>query len=194
MDIKIKREWTKINGTKAKLKPNDVLSLEQLYFALLLPSGNDAALVLADFFGERLAVNKTEFPPKTSQYDQISIRYFVEEMNVQVERLGLKLTHFDNPHGLCNLHNFSTAHDMAIVTNRCMYMEQFRNVVKTKCYEAKTDLKTYQWQNTNKLLGCDLNEDETPVPLFKGTLGCKTGITPTAGPCFAGAFSRTGLY
>jgi D-alanyl-D-alanine carboxypeptidase len=44
------------------------------------------------------------------------------------------------------------------------------------------------------LLGCNFNEDETPIPVFKGTLGCKTGITSSAGPCFAGAFSKAANY
>jgi serine-type D-Ala-D-Ala carboxypeptidase (penicillin-binding protein 5/6) len=50
--IKIKNEWTKVTGTKAKLKAGDTLDLIQILYGLLLPSGNDAALVLADYFGE----------------------------------------------------------------------------------------------------------------------------------------------
>ena len=124
-------------------------------------------------------------------------------MNKQAEIVGLKQTHFDNPHGLCNIYNYSTALDMAILANKCMYIEQFRKVVKTKTYTVHTELRTYEWSNTNKLLGPDQIQkndldagqaDDSPVNLFKGTLGCKTGITPTAGPCFAGAFSRTGTY
>jgi serine-type D-Ala-D-Ala carboxypeptidase (penicillin-binding protein 5/6) len=55
IDVTIKRECTKVIGTRAKLKTGDTLSLIQIFYGLLLPSGNDAALVLADFFGEKLA-------------------------------------------------------------------------------------------------------------------------------------------
>ena len=48
----------------------------------------------------------------------------------------------------------------------------------------------YDWINTNRLLGSEFDCDETFVEPFKGTLGCKTGITPSAGPCFSGAFRR----
>jgi serine-type D-Ala-D-Ala carboxypeptidase (penicillin-binding protein 5/6) len=115
-------------------------------------------------------------------------------MNVFAEKMEMQNTHFDSPHGLCNIHNVSTAHDMAILTNKCMYIDQFRQIVKTKYFEVTTEMKTYEWQSTNKLLGCKFNDDETPVPVFKGTLGCKTGITNSAGPCFAGAFSRAANY
>jgi D-alanyl-D-alanine carboxypeptidase len=48
----------------------------------------------------------------------------------------------------------------------------------------------YEWQNTNRLLGHDFDSDDIIVPKFDGTLGCKTGVTPSAGPCFSGCFSR----
>jgi D-alanyl-D-alanine carboxypeptidase len=52
-----------------------------------------------------------------------------------------------------------------------------------------TSKRKYEWQNTNRLLGFDFDSDET-VEMFKGTLGCKTGVTQSAGPCFSGRFSR----
>ena len=58
VEIKIKKECTKVTGTKAKLKTGDTLELNQIFYGLLLPSGNDAALVLADFFGGLLAKKK----------------------------------------------------------------------------------------------------------------------------------------
>ncbi len=53
----------------------------------------------------------------------------------------------------------------------------------------ETALRSYEWYNTNKLLGVDVDSEET-VEKFEGTLGCKTGVTQTAGPCFSGCFAR----
>lgn len=86
-------------------------------------------------------------------------------------------TYFDSPHGLCNILNISTAHDMAILTHKCMAIPLLAKIVKTLTYELKTEKRLYEWQNTNKLLGFDFDEDESAVKVFKGTLGCKTGIT-----------------
>ena len=54
----------------------------------------------------------------------------------------------------------------------------------------ETPLRQYEWYNTNKLLGVDIDSEET-VEKFEGTLGCKTGVTQTAGPCFSGCFARS---
>ena len=117
------------------------------------------------------------------------IRFFIKEMNQIAKKLGMSLTVFDSPHGLANSVNVSTAYEMAILSNHCMQNEVFCEGVKTPFYEVDTELAQYEWQNTNRLLGFDFDSEDT-VPLFTGTLGCKTGVTPTAGPCFSGCFSR----
>lgn len=61
--------------------------------------------------------------------------------------------------------------------------------MKTTYYYFETPLRAYEWANTNKLLGLDFDFEET-VEMFPGTLGCKTGVTTSAGPCFSGCFSR----
>jgi serine-type D-Ala-D-Ala carboxypeptidase (penicillin-binding protein 5/6) len=66
IEITIKKECTKVTGTKAKLKAGDKLDLVQLYYGLLLPSGNDAGLVLADYFGTLLGQKKKTEPSKSS--------------------------------------------------------------------------------------------------------------------------------
>lgn len=67
-----------MTGTKANLKSGDMLTLEQLYYGMMLPSGNDAALVIADHFGKILAKKKPDQePPKSSQFSETSIRFFL---------------------------------------------------------------------------------------------------------------------
>ena len=96
-------------------------------------------------------------------------------------------TFYDSPHGLMNKNNWSTAEDQTILISECMKNEQFRKVVGTKTFETtahggtKLDAYTnYIWNNSNKLLG-----------KMDGLLGCKTGITDAAGPCFGGYYENT---
>ena len=75
-----------------------------------------------------------------------------------------------------NKYNYSTAHDICLLCSKCMQIPLFRKVVSTKVYSACG----YTWENTNKLLGTD------------GWIGCKTGITDAAGPCYSGCYERNG--
>lgn len=119
------------------------------------------------------------------KFNSSPIKYFLKEMNNFARKIKMNSTQFDSPHGLMNKHNFSCAHDVALMIEACMQSDYFRNVVKTQCYETfaikskKEKLTKYRWENTNKLLGRDL-----------GFIGCKTGITKSAGPCFAGFYER----
>ena len=88
-----------------------------------------------------------------------------------------------------NKSNFSSAEDMAILVAECMRFDPFRKVVGTINFETKAitspDRKkptVYKWTNSNKLLG-----------QLDGIIGCKTGITNAAGPCFAGYYEKDGL-
>jgi D-alanyl-D-alanine carboxypeptidase len=191
IDIKVPKYCTQVTGTTAFLRKKDTLTLHQLFYALLLPSGNDAALVLADYFGGVIqSKNETLVVPKSYMFpENMPIRYFLREMNITASKIGMTNTTFDCPHGLSNNFNVSTALDVAILSYQCMQNDVFTTVVKTPFYEVETELAVYEWQNTNRLLGYDFDSEDT-VPLFHGTLGCKTGITPSAGPCFAGYFSR----
>lgn len=98
-------------------------------------------------------------------------------------------TYYDSPHGLMNKNNYSTATDVALLTTECMKNEIFRKVVGTVLYETTAlggspkngegKLNKYRWENSNKLLG-----------KLPGLIGCKTGITTAAGPCFAGYYEK----
>jgi serine-type D-Ala-D-Ala carboxypeptidase (penicillin-binding protein 5/6) len=109
-------------------------------------------------------------------------------MNFQANKLKMSSTYFDSPHGLMNKFNYSTASDVAILTAECMKMDLFRKVVGTEEYETQAlggspnidgKVNQYKWVNSNKLLG-----------KYPGILGCKTGITAAAGPCFAGYYEN----
>lgn len=103
-------------------------------------------------------------------------------MNVNGAKLRMFSTNFDSPHGLMNKFNYSTAYDVCLLTASCMKYRLFRDIVKTKVYTCSPlhSKRTYTWENTNKLL----ETTETCI-------GCKTGITDTAGPCFSGCFDNS---
>lgn len=156
---------SRILGTSANLLTGDTLTLFDLMHALMLPSGNDAAYALAEFFGSILAKDKP-------------VRHFVEEMNKTAEELGLKHTKFRNPHGMSNRPNFSTAKDVCILASVALKDKVFSEIVNTKEYTCEIingDRKKVTWKSTNKLLG-------------KGVDGVKTGQTPKAGNCLCARF------
>jgi serine-type D-Ala-D-Ala carboxypeptidase (penicillin-binding protein 5/6) len=91
-------------------------------------------------------------------------------------------TSFDSPHGLANRHNYSTARDILTLSIACMKNARFREVVVTKTHKAVSlsPSKTiYTWESTNKLLGRK-----------EHWVGCKTGVTDPAGPCFSGFYEN----
>lgn len=92
----------------------------------MLPSGNDAAMCLADWGGKLLS-NKTDLKD--------TVKLFVQEMNRISKELGLKDTRFGNPHGLPHTESRSTAYDVAQLTSICMNNVLFRQIVNTKEYK-----------------------------------------------------------
>ena len=111
----------------------------------------------------------------------------MKEMNKHAYQLGMYDTYYDSPHGLSNERNFSTAYDICLLTNECMRIPIYRTVVNTRVYETKAikangHQSKYKWETTNRLLG-----------IFDGLIGCKTGITQSAGPCFSGYYEKDDL-
>lgn len=92
--VEVQEYVEEVTGTSAELIHGDVYSVEELLYGLLLPSGNDAALVLADWGG--LKINKN--PKKVEWRDNVA--RFVQEMTRYSHKLGMKSTRYGNPHGL----------------------------------------------------------------------------------------------
>ena len=126
----------KAYGSGIYIEVGEEMTLRDLLYGLMLRSGNDAALAIA----ENIAGSKEEF---------------VYLMNGYANNLGMKHTKFYNPHGLeenNGVGNASTAYDMAILTKYAMENSTFREIFKTKERTVKTNYKTYVWHNKNKLL------------------------------------------
>jgi len=137
----------------------------------MLPSGNDVAWALAEFFGSKISPNSVK-----------PVKHFVHEMNKLISELHLVGSSFANPHGLMFKRNLSCARDVAKLVCFAMKNKKFRDIVDTKFFTAEIvgqdGVTRFQvWENTNKLLG-------------NSFCGVKTGITDAAGPCLA-VCSRT---
>lgn len=108
----------------------------------MLPSGNDAAFTLAQYFGKNLFRKKythadiSRIKSYQFNYHPYYAKYFLKEMNEYADKLHMTSTYFDSPHGLMNIQNYSTAHDMAKLSAVCMKIDQFRTIVSTKVYEC----------------------------------------------------------
>ena len=166
--VLVSRRATLIPGTKANLEPFDKLSLKDLFYSLMLPSGNDAANALNEFFNSHLS--------ETS---------FVDSMNEEARSIGMFTTFFANPHGLDHPEAFSSACDMAKLLAVASRRSRFLEIVSTQQKELTLQRfkrsKSVVLQNTNHLLG----KDEC--------IGGKTGTTPNAGFCLATLWEFNGL-
>ncbi|MFE1443000.1 D-alanyl-D-alanine carboxypeptidase family protein [Streptomyces sp. NPDC058739] len=156
--------------SSARLIVGDKVTVRQLLYGMMLPSGCDAAMALADKFGTGTTVKA-----RTAN--------FIARMNNMAKTLGMTNTHFDSFDGLSNGANYSTPRDLTKLGRSTMTSATFRAVVKTKSYTAKTITSSGStrtmapWNNTNTLLG------------WNGTLGVKTGSGPDAKYCLV--FSAT---
>ncbi|MEU7699803.1 D-alanyl-D-alanine carboxypeptidase family protein [Streptomyces sp. NPDC015492] len=159
------------NASSARLIVGDKVTVRQLLYGLMLPSGCDAAYALADKFG-------------TGTTREARIKSFIGKMNTEARNLGMRNTHFDSFDGISNGSNYSTPRDLTKLASSAMKNSTFRTVVKTKSTKQKVTTKTggyryMSWTNTNKLLST-----------YSGAIGVKTGSGPQAKYCLVFAATR----
>ncbi|MFQ6854118.1 D-alanyl-D-alanine carboxypeptidase [Streptomyces sp. 35M1] len=161
------------NASSARLIVGDKVTVGQLLYGLMLPSGCDAAYALADKFG-------------SGSTRAARVKSFIGKMNSTAKSLKLKNTRFDSFDGIGNGSNYSTPRDLTKIASKAMKNSTFRSVVKTKSTKQKVTTKSggyryMSWTNTNKLLGS-----------YSGATGVKTGSGPTAKYCLVFAATRKG--
>ncbi len=152
-------------GSSMYLEKGEKISLINLLYGLMLSSGNDAAIAIA----EHISGSEEEF---------------VSLMNETAEKLGAKNTHFENPNGLPSDEHYSTAYDMAKITAYALKIPTFAEIVSTKTKKVPWEGREYNriLNNHNKLLS-----------MYDGCIGVKTGFTKTAGRCLVSAAERNGM-
>nr|WP_055492236.1 serine hydrolase [Streptomyces sp. TP-A0356] len=161
------------NASQAHLIVGDKVTVRQLLYGLMLPSGCDAAYALADKFG-------------SGSTRAARVKSFIGKMNSAATSLGLKNTHFDSFDGIGNGNNYSTPRDLTKIASSAMKNSTFRTVVNTASTKQKVTTKSggyryYTWTNTNPLLGT-----------YSGAIGVKTGSGPEAKYCLVFAATRNG--
>jgi serine-type D-Ala-D-Ala carboxypeptidase (penicillin-binding protein 5/6) len=159
-----------VEGSKVGLLPGAAYTVNQLFYGLLLPSGNDAASALANVYGGWAET--------------------VTAMRATAAGINALDTHVVNPSGLDAPGQFSSAYDLALIARAGLERPDFANYVSTRVYQFPGTMPakrgagrpTYQIQNQNRLLRQG----------FPGTIGVKTGYTTLAGNTFVAAVRRSG--
>ncbi len=158
-------EVLKMYGTNIYIERGEKMTLRDLLYGLLLRSGNDAAVVIANY------IAKDE-------------EAFVKLMNKKAKEIGMTNTVFHNSHGLDEeTENYSTARDMALLSRYAYsHFKEYRKMSATKEHVVKTDNKSYLWYNRNKLL-----------KQYEYCTGGKNGYTPRAGKTLVTTAEKDGL-
>ncbi|HTI49630.1 MAG TPA: D-alanyl-D-alanine carboxypeptidase family protein, partial [Planctomycetaceae bacterium] len=164
------------SGSSCDLKPGEALPLREMLFALLLPSGNDAAVALAEHLGKR-------FEPATRKGADEPLARFVAEMNRTAKRLEMSATRYVNPNGLPEKGHVSSARDLVRLTVAARRHALFREIAATRQHNVEVvgrdgKRRTLTWKNTNRLLA------------IAGYSGVKTGYTRSAGSCLVSTGER----
>lgn len=154
-----------VPGTSIYLEMGEQLTMEQMLYGLMLASGNDAAVAIAEHVAG-------------------SVDAFCALMNVRAAEIGCTNTHFVTPHGLPADNHYTTAHDLALISREAMKNETFRKLVSTQ-------RATIPWVSR----GYDriLNNKNRLLANYEGAIGIKTGYTKAAGRCLSFAAERDGM-
>ena len=161
VEVSKRAAWT--GGSKLGLKTGDKISVRHLLYGLMLRSGNDSAVALAEYVGG-------------------SVEGFAVLMNQKAKELNLKNTHFVTPHGLDNPEHYTTAMELAKLADYALNNEIFAKIVATKNCTIVINGNSKNISNTNELLGN-----------YPGVYGVKTGFTNNAGRCLVTAVKNNKL-
>lgn len=159
-EVKVSAKAAGTGGSRLGLKKDDKITIKDLLYGLMLRSGNDAAVALAEYVGK-------------------DKEGFANLMNKKAKELGLKDTHFVTPHGLDDPEHYTTAYELAKIADYALKNEMFAKIVGTKEHTININGYAKQLCNTNELLG-----------YLQGVSGVKTGFTNNAGRCLVTSVNR----
>ena len=161
--VTVSKKAAGTGGSRLGLKTGDKITINNLLYGLLLVSGNDAAVALAEHVSG-------------------SVESFAEKMNQKAEEMNLEDTHFIVPHGLDMENHYTTALELAEMADYAMNNKKFAEIVATKIATISINGRTKSLKNTNELLGN-----------LEGVNGVKTGFTNGANRCLVTSVSRNGM-
>lgn len=161
--IEVSKKAAGTGGSRLGLKTGDKITVRDLLYGLMLCSGNDAAVALAEHAGK-------------------DVQGFAKLMNEKAYNLGLLNTHFETPHGLDADEHYTTAYELALLSNYALKNKTFSQIVGTKNYTVTINSTPKALSNTNELLGN-----------FDGIYGIKTGFTNGANRCLVTSCKRNNM-
>lgn len=161
--VTISKKSAGTGGSRLGLKVDDKITMNDLLYGLMLKSGNDAAVAIAETVGG-------------------SVEGFAELMNEKAKELKLENTHYVTPHGLDDPEHYTTAVELAKLADYALQNETFAKIVNTKNYTVTINGYPKSISNTNELLG-----------YLEGVNGVKTGFTNNAGRCLVTSVNRNGF-
>lgn len=161
--VSISAKAARTGGSTLGITSNTTMTMESLLYGLLLRSGNDCAVAIAEHIGTDL-------------------EGFAILMNKKADEIGLTNSHFVTPHGLDNDEHYTTAYDMAKLTEYALQNEVFSKIVNTKEIDIMIGNYSRYLNNTHELLGN-----------VSGVYGVKTGFTGNAGRCLVTAVKKDDL-
>ena len=172
--ITFSRRADKTLGSTSGLREGEQVSVGELLYGLMLPSGNDASVALAEHFGAKLADAKNA----AEAYDA-----FIAQMNSHAKELNMSQTQYVNPHGLTAPGHQSSCGDLIRLTSAARQLPLFQKVTSTSQYGCRVTgtggyKRNVKWENTNQLLD------------IEGYRGVKTGTTDAAGACLVSVGAR----
>lgn len=157
-------------GSTSAVRAGEQLSVRETLYGLLLPSGNDASVALAEHFGQRVSGSEKELTAEGA-YEA-----FIAAMNDAAKELGMEKSHFENTHGLTASEHKCSAADLVLLAKATLEYPLFRTIIQTRqrgctLVSKQGYRRDVVWKNTNRLLGQE------------GFYGVKTGTTSAAGAC-----------
>lgn len=163
-EVTISSKAANTGGSTLGINTGDKITVNDLLYGLMLRSGNDTAVALAEYVGG-------------------SIEGFAALMNQKAKEIGLKNTNFVTPHGLDNPNHYTTAYELAYLTDYALNNEKFAEIVKTQYKTISINGTSREIKNTNELL----------LSNVEGVYGVKTGFTNNAGRCLVTSVKRNDM-
>jgi len=154
-------------GSSATVRAGESIRLKDALYGLMLPSGNDASVALAEWYGLRKGAAERKLDP---------LKLFIDAMNEQATELKMNHSTFRNTHGLTHPEHKSSCADLITLARELMKFPLVMEIVQTRQYSCTVKgqegyTRRLSWTNTNQLLD------------RQGYLGFKTGTTDAAGAC-----------
>jgi D-alanyl-D-alanine carboxypeptidase (penicillin-binding protein 5/6) len=161
--VKISKNSAGTEGSSIYLQEGEQLTVEELLFGIMLRSGNDASIAVAEYVGG-------------------SVEKFAQLMNQKAKDIGALNTSFANPHGLDHPNHYTTARDLALITSYALKNPKFKEIVSTK-RKSISGPPTESWDRAL------VNKNKT-LWQYEGGDGVKTGYTSNAGRCLVSSATK----